>query len=504
MKINWQSPDSFEISQYPDVSTDIHYDLNLSSPFRSEAVVKAFHNADPGAIHFSPKNQYVALCVDGEKDDQGNTYVYHGLELYRVKNDQLISKISGIEIFCFESIRWASDESALSFAVSKMVDKNKHFTDIYVWRTNGTSPYVVGQGVFSEEPGNWSPDSSRLVVEIANPRPIVPEDEETYQIMYPDGRPPTKTKAQLGVRHEPGIEWLTNKIVFESNECCGTVLFFDYYVAETGEHLTDLSWTRIGYSSTVKNQYPLLSNDQRWLILDQTNQSFLEITPFNFIYSLNDLITDQQYIISQSDDILLDFVGWTDDSNFYFIRRPANAQVEAKPGQPFGLLSLDPLTCEFRLIDPNIRFAWLSPDKTHILGVSRLEDRLSAMVYTLDGKALTPPLEMARPDAIPMKSAPKVDDLWNLPQSNGPVWLSWSHDSQRAAVRDFRGNVWLIGVGGKQTLLAENIQDPDDYVSIPESSSNWLGAFWSPQDDYLIIRSGAHAWVVDGGIADKD
>lgn len=419
--------------------------------------------------------------------------------LYRVKDDKLISQISEINTSCRFSIRWAPNESALTFVSERHTASSDLFPyDIYLWKVNGSKPSVISKGSYFDEPGAWSPDSTRLVVEMYNASYTSPDDEETYQILYPDGRPPQKTKAQLGVRAQPGLSWLTNSIVYEGNDCCVICSFTDYYVADTGEPLEELSQRDCGTTSsgTISTQRPHLSDNQSWFVVDQTRQDFLEPNqPFDFTYTLYDFQTRQAYTLSQSDEIIIDFIGWDNDSTFYLVRRPINDNIAPQPDAPFGLLALDPLTRQMRLISGEIRYAWLSPDKTHFIGAARKGDTLFVSIYTLNGQPITDPLQRTMPEAYILPDVPKLQSIWEI--SGPPLSWAWSHDGRRVALLD--GDLWLIDLEGQMHKLADNLSEPAHYFSFVNNSglSNTSAIFWSPEDDYLLIQSGTEAWAID-------
>ena len=194
------------------VETRVRYDL--SQDFLVPAQVPANDNTNEEVIYSSQKT-YMVVCTDPTEDERGFKK-YHTLQLVRVEDDMLISQASNITTWCGHFIRWAPSENILSFVnQDPTTDKNGHHRlDIYAWKTNGTKPYRIGLGIGYDDPGSWSPDLTRLAVEFQDLSINDPEDE-TYMILYSDGRPPKKTKARLGVRAMPGVSWLTNNIVYE-------------------------------------------------------------------------------------------------------------------------------------------------------------------------------------------------------------------------------------------------------------------------------------------------
>ncbi len=463
------------------------------------AQVPANDNTNEEVIYSSQKT-YMVVCTDPTEDERGFKK-YHTLQLVRVEDDVLISQASNITTWCGYFIRWAPSENILSFVnQDPATNKNgNHRLDIYAWKTNGTKPYRIGLGIGSDDPGSWSPDSTRLAVEFQDLSINDPEDE-TYMILYIDGRPPKKTKARLGVRAMPGVSWLTNNIIYESNTFGAAFSSTEYYSAETGEPLEDLTWWDLDalYAGFLGAQNPLLSADRRWFVIDKTNQEFDDPTqPFDFTYVLYDLQARQSYILSQSEEIVLEFVGWGSDSAFYLVRRPLNNSIPAQPDAPFGLLALDPVTRQMRLVNGQIRYAWLAPDQTHILGANREGDQLLTAIYTLDGQPITATIKRPLPEAVTVPGIPKLQSIWEIPGDHGLVNWAWSHDQKRVAL--LGSELWLMDLEGNVQKLAENLAYPvySLYNYSDTSQNNTTAMFWSPQDDYLVVNSGAQVWLVE-------
>jgi photosystem II stability/assembly factor-like uncharacterized protein len=438
------------------------------------------NDVDQYSYVYSPNKTYVAVCGD-RKDKR-----YHELMLYRTVDGQRIGHIDNIVFDCWWSIAWADDESALSFYDDQYEKNQNEWMDIYVWNTDGSLPYVIGKGNL-QGPAHWSPDGKRLVIEIYNPDPPSPDYEHTYQILYRDGRPQKETRGQCGVRSETGLYWLTNDVVLESNSCCGSCGFWTYYVAETGEQIPDIYWTNCFPVTPYDTQRPVLSPNQRWFMVDRTDQNFIDITiPFNYTYTLYDFQTYQPYIISESPDTLLNFIGWTPDSaQFLLIRRPITDTVTEQPDAPFGLLSLNPFTRQLTLVDPTFQDAWLSPDGNYLFGVSDFDAsdgiRYGA-IYTLDGRSVTP--------LQPITDQTHSWDLQDFGET-GNLRFTWSNDSTQVAFRDEWGAAWLAGVDGQIRPLAAGL--PGE-TSESKTFSDEL-FIWSPDDSHLLVRSDERAWV---------
>ena len=488
--------DSHTVAFEPyDDEVRIQYDLSQLPVARADvAVPPLFHNADDSEILFSPKQTYAVLCTEKNEQDRPS---YGSLQLYHVAEDRLISQVTGVVVSCPFSLRWSRNETVLSFASARS-DVERDSTDIYAWKTDGSQPYVIGQGTYLDEPGTWSPDVNRLVVEVYNWDATQPEDEYTYRIMYLDGRPSRQTQAQLGTRAQPGLSWLNEEIVNELNVyiTCG---YHDYYLVDTGERLENMSWSDwgCGLPFYMDNQRPLISDDQHWFVLDQS-EGPIDVPLIEFTYTLYDLKTHRRYPLSKSEEVFLEFAGWVDNSNFYLIRRPASDPVTAQPAAPFGLLALDPNTRQMRLIHAEIRHGWLNPDKTLIFGLIPNDGRLNAALYALDGTALTTSISLAMPEVLAFSELPKLHNYWDVPGVN-IVWWAWSPDGRKIAIRDTTGALWVIDAEKGAKQLAKNLTlfESPFYSPYHWQAANTSELLWSPEGDHLMIQSGKQVWVVD-------
>lgn len=494
--IQWSDANLLEVTSHGESEYHFRYDLQTASLQLEESQPSSY---ECQAEVYSRKSTYYILRTDPTTDTEGRQ-TFHTLQLFRTHDKKLISQVGNVAIMpCSWSFGWSNSESILSFASEKPDCEESSFCyDIFVWKTDGSQPYIVGQGTYPDEPGTWSPDASRLAVEIYNQNAATPEDQYTYLIMYPDGRPLKETQGQLGTRGESGVSWLTNEIIYESNNCCVSWNFTDYFIADTGEKLTELSWRRTANSFQVTNQYPELSADQRWFILDQTNQGILDPDePFEFIYTLYDFNTRQSFTLSKTDAILIDFVGWS-GSTFYFVRRPISDAVVEAPDAPFGLIALDPTTRQMRLVNPNISFAWLGADSPHLFAVNRNEGQYAAALYSLSGEPVTQPVEITMPGPFSMPTVPELDSKWRLPDEDPIIW-AWSPDRNVIAFLDGARALWLIGKDGRAQKVADYL--PDTSISLYDTTGtkqpNTTSLLWSPQSEYLIISAGEDVWMVD-------
>jgi hypothetical protein len=451
-----------------------------------------FYQADPNDVIWSPKHSYLILCSEKVEREIDDPYppAYHQLALYRASDHRLISKVGNISTLCQFAIRWATDESILSF-VSRSEQPGQELppADIFSWRPDGSPPYKIGEGNYNDEPGTWSPDHKRLVLEFHNNQAMNPDDEGTFHLLYADGRKATTTKAQTYVRAMPGLTWLTNEIVYELSTCCGACVYYHYYVADSGQPLEDLSWGSCS-PFTVDVQPPVLSPDQNWFVVDRSHQ-FDPGDPVNFEYILYHLPTQKPYLLSSSADLFLAFVGWDAHSSaFYLICRPVNDAAKEELGAPFGLLSLDPKTQKMRLIAPEIRYAWLSPDREYFYGLAKKGDQYTGAIYSLDGKPVTALTPLMMPPPRMKEDFYKPLDIWNVPSEIGPIRVVWNNHSQRVMVQDQHGDLWTAAVSGEVQKLASKL--PFDITAKFSTRGNW-----SPDDALFILPGVSQAWAID-------
>ena len=60
--------------------------------------------------------------------------------------------------------------------------------------------------------------------------------------------------------------------------------------------------------------------------------------------------------------------------------------------------------------------------------------------------------------------------------------------------------LWLMNLEGEVQKLAENLSKPAYYFfnyPATDQKNNTTAIFWSPQDDYLVVNSGAEVWLVE-------
>jgi hypothetical protein len=456
--ISWETNDILIADAYlgNNKSNKIYWDA-ATSPQQIPAPTP-FHNINSGIMKFSPLGTFLLACDKGD------------LKLYRLADEHLSGQIHTDDCQSRIPTNWTRDESAVAFILSDSV---------YIWYTNGTQPINVGKipdlkGMIGDP--EWSPDNKKLAIYIQDLTSSSPDTENTYYIVYVDGRPMHVTG--VGIGHAWSTPWLTNEIIDGGGSCCGDCDFHNYFIAETGEYLPEIGWVDCGRPHT---QEALLSPNYRWFVIDQINPDyFITSITHTFTSTLSDIPNRKLYTLSASTDIYLDYVGWANDSSaFYLIRRPITDTVVEQRDAPFGLLALDPYTRQFRLLNPDIRYAWLSPDKQHIFGYILQNDGLSAAIYALDGSPITSP-------------QPFLDSMrftFDLGEK-GVLQQVWSHDSTQVVFNDQWGNLWLANINGSTFQLSAKNPLPDkDHLYY-----GWY--YWSPDDTHMLVTSNDRAWIV--------
>jgi hypothetical protein len=285
-RVWWQDNQTIKINIY-----DMYGLVNVSddsiSAFQVLETPMVLVDAGKYDYQYSPNETYLVKCTG--KDSES---FYHGLQLYRVSDWALIGQIDNIAHNCTWSINWTSDESLFAFAAIQNPSNNNRDTKIFVWKTDGTLPYVIGEGN-PYEPGDWawSPDLKQLIIARPDFQAFDPQNEFTFDILYIDQSPALKTGAGFINSHGfPRLSWLTNDIVSNHQQIFSTCTSTEYYVAQNGSPLPDISWESCDEVTYYDTQEPHLSPDQRWFMVDRTDQNFIDHRiPFDYTYLLFDL-----------------------------------------------------------------------------------------------------------------------------------------------------------------------------------------------------------------------
>jgi hypothetical protein len=185
----------------------------------------------------------------------------------------------------------------------------------------------------------------------------------------------------------------------------------------------------------------------------------------------------------------LKFLGWNVDSDrFYLIYFPVGLPVYELPA---GLLVMNPKNGYIEAVVPAVVFGLISPDHEHVFLVTAetiQENRATGMkaaIYRLDGTPIT---------ALQPLSASIEYDVLNemdIYSSNATRLISseWSPDGTQLVYADTGGNIWVMDTTGNTTLLTANL---------PKESWDGKAIFsWSPDGQYLLIKSKEYAWIAD-------
>lgn len=198
-EVIWEKKDVLQVnSNYEDEKTtsyDLQSDPISILPSVIYPTATPFHQQGQQHIQYSPNENYVILCNDKEEKPNGDI-TYHTLQLFQVRNNQLISQVNNVSVYCSDCCEnsrfsWAKDETVFSFAsVRTSRAEDPYPIDVYVWKTDGSKPFIIGDGISDFDAGAWSPDNQRLVVEL----------DFAYKIYYLDGTPPKEVFADTTTR----------------------------------------------------------------------------------------------------------------------------------------------------------------------------------------------------------------------------------------------------------------------------------------------------------------
>lgn len=415
-----------------------------------------------------------------------------GLEMVGLPNRELVSR-SNLPVSDCSSVSWASDGSAASLVTD-------HSNEVFVWHTDGTDPYWVGDGWT----GIWSPDNDKLLV--LNSSPTGYADEATFNIAYPDGKPMRITGAVIEAGNQweipYSLNWITNDIVRNRRGCvipnyCNQ----DYYHAESGNFLIRNGIYEIG------GQEAVLSPDQCWLAMevDSYAENWEELytdhsdtSTWWILYDLKRLTshkwaTGKHDWSSSSLGLSVEFIGWSADSRqFYFVYYPFSYRSTDLPA---GYSRLDRNTLKTRLLVPNVIFTKFSPDGQYIFMVTadRIEEQMAygvkAAIYTLEGKPVSElqfiadqlPFEVLNPTNFYNEGS--YDPYPDLIPSR------WNNTTTEIAYADPSGNLWLKGTNGESIQIASGLPVEPYWQEKVRFS-------WSPDDRLLLFRWDIRGWII--------
>lgn len=420
-----------------------------------------------------------------------------GVRMVRLADQQIMAE-AHLAVECYMNVNWASNGSAAALITQR--------GDLYVWEPNGSQPRMVGQGLNFSAP-MWSPDNTRILftdqVE-GNFDPTI----VGLSIAFLDGRPMLTTGAQVdaGNNWDPtsSLNWETNRTIH--NRLCGVdYCYYDYYDAETGHFLIRTN------SSDTGGREPAISPNGRWLVLEGDQRAVDWEHRWENLYLpgqggpgliVVDLITLRRSLVIQSNtpgingesqaaltgSDNLKFLGWNaDSSKFYFVHFPFGSP---EYDLPVGLLALYPNNGYLEQVLPDIAYGLASPDRKHTFLVTADTVKgntaigLKAGIYYLDGVPVTALQPVA--ENIEYSTLNEVD-VYST-KSTRLISSEWSPDGSRLVYADTGGNIWIMDTAGNTTQLAANL---------PKESWDGNAIFsWSPDGQYLLIKSAEHAWLV--------
>ncbi len=440
---SFQSP----LGQYHQVSLDDQGNMTLSEPVKTNQ-----------PLSFSPHRQFLAECSASE------------LSLYRLPERQLVGRAALAVpdtvdfMICNQYIQWSADDSALVITIYATASDSRPQT-LYYWKTDQSQPrrLVTIPGYFGS---SMSPNFKRLAY-VAG-WATQPNDPGALEALLLDiheidsGKVIQLRLKPWGWEAYPG--WLTDQVLAIRMGMSTTA----YYDAYTGQYLFPFydSW-----AGQDIHQFPAVSPNQRWVTLDHTQRDNFDAKR----YSLYDLQTQTEILLTDSPSSRLSFGGWKPDSSLlYLVNSPNQPFAPVDSPLPAGLLAYDPLARHATVLvpdavrafwSPDMRFAWVF--RQSITSQAVLASLYKAASGKLSGEyyaSLTPV---------------KGDPAWDLLGLD--FELRWSHDSTRALLVNARKELFLL-TGSEARLLATGSYRP---VS------------WSPYDHYALVYYARGAWVVE-------
>ncbi|MBI4739476.1 hypothetical protein HY772_08110 [Candidatus Woesearchaeota archaeon] len=396
-------------------------------------------------------------------------------KMQHVADGKLISE-STIDFPDCQYVEWAPNSSAASLVASD--------GKVYVWRVDGSAPFIVGTGwVGAGDVATrafWSPDSSKMTVLRKFEEPEFKAMYVSYNIVYADGRPmfQTNVKLEAGNGWWPyGVPWITNDIVSNSRQCGAGCYYNRYYDVVTGAFITGYTGFTLysPYSGAIED----LSPDKRWLVFYTDGITKSTLVLYDLKTRKNYFIVNDSHPFSSPYQI----VRWSSLSCcFFYIRYPFDVQItQAK--EPVGLISFDVTQMSPWVMIPNALVAQWNVQDDSVFAITfgtadmKLETfhNVEAAIYSTDGKKIS---------SLPLASEMQYEYLatFRMPFAQSNAKNNW-------VVRDGANGLWLINDKGQIKQIASGL--PVD------ESLNTTQFSWSPDDRYLLVYRNDRAWVVD-------
>ncbi len=466
LQFNWDSSSRLEYARWLDAQTFL-FDAPLGHPHQVSldghggmALSDLPQINQP--LSYSPHHGFLVKCYASE------------LSLYRLPGKQLVGSASlsvpdAVDyLTCNQFIQWKADDSALMFThYLEPTGSKNHPRAFYFWNTTLPQPRQLATATFESFGGYISPNFEHLLY--ITGRAMQADKPGAVEALLVDILDVDSTEVtHLRLTKETGYDiyprWLTND-VFEFR--VGNSVY-RYYDAHTGKYLFEI------FDSMAAgdfHQSPAVSPDQRWVALDRTVRESFPTKR----YSLYDLQTQTDFLLSDSPSSRLSFGGWKPDcSLLYMVNSPNQPFGPIDSPLPAGLLAYNPFGRSAQVLVPDAVRAFWSPDmqRAWVIRQTAAGQPVIASLYEAASGKLSG-------EYFVSLAAIKGDPAWD--------WLGldfelrWSHDSSRALLINARKELFLLE-NGQARLLATGSYRP---VS------------WSPDDRYALVYYPRGAWVVD-------
>ncbi|MDH5607218.1 MAG: hypothetical protein OEY93_10040 [Anaerolineae bacterium] len=411
-------------------------------------------------LYFSPNKEFV---IDILWED--------GLALYQVSSKQIIGRWE-VNIANTESgkwvLSWAKDESAIA-----AVDNDGK---VWVWEVQEGTQRIVGQVAMNWAMPTWSPDMNRLAVTDLQENN---SGNMHYQIMFRDGREPIIVDGETSPRLESGpLKWISSKYFLQTEYCGLGCSGYSVFEVANGKLILSDQY----YYAPLEN-FPLISPDMHWIVLDEIIFSTPQGENVEEDYSLYDLKNQTFTTFGSHKEYSFDFLDWSLDSQYLeLIRVPGNLSEwgvdGSESGARFGLLRFYPQTRSFSF---TLRDAiYVIPKGAHMFGVTLIDPTdlnggMAVAIFTRSGERVTDLYKVS--NKLLMYSQSREPDAW-----------AWSIDGQQVVYADQWGDVWLLGVDGNRQQLAAGLVI-DDWPYYPTFT-------WSPDDRCILAEFNDQAWIL--------
>ncbi len=466
LEFNWDSPSDLEYARWLDEQTFI-FDAPLGHPHQVSldgrgGMTLGYLPQANQPFSYSPHRQFLAECSASE------------LSLYRLPGKELVGRAAlsvpdAVDFLtCNQFIQWNPDDSALMLTLYlEPAGSKNHPRAFYLWKTAQPLPRHLATATFEGFGGYMAPDFKHLmyiagrVVKSGNPPAV---EALLVDILDVDSGKVTHLRLDKETGYDIYPSWLTNNVFgFRIGNSTNR-----YYDGQTGKYLFQF-YNSMGGGDL--HQFPTVSPDQCWVTLDRT-------IPESFPakrYSLYDLQTQTDFLLTDSPSSHLSFGGWKPDSSLiYLVNSPSQPFAPIDSPLPARLLAYNALTQTATLLvadavraywSPDMRFAW-------VIRQSLSSQMVFASLYELASGRLSGEYFVS---LAPVKGDPTWDFL------GLDFDLDWSHDSTRALLVNARKELFLLA-DGQARLLATGSYRP---VS------------WSLGDRYALVYYPRGAWVVD-------